>query len=68
MREPDRIIRLETVLPGPGCPGPPSTARSPRAAFPPQIKIGVNGAGWRDPTSTAESPTPWRGARARPAA
>ena len=31
MREPDRIVRLKPSSPGPGCPGPPSTARSPRA-------------------------------------
>ena len=62
MREADRIIRLKTVLSEPGCPDPPSTARSPRERSRPQLKISTNGSGWHksDINRWVADPVSWR--------
>jgi len=54
----DRIVRMKPFSPAPGCPGPPSTARSPRA----RSRLGSRSASTaqdgRNPTSTAGLPIP----------
>ena len=63
MREPDRIIRLKTVLSRTGLSRSTIYRKIAEGTFPPQIKISVNGAAGMNPTSTAGSPIPSHGAR-----
>ena len=62
MPEPDRIIRLKTVLVRTGL--SPSTIyrKIAEGTFPPQIRISINGAGWResDIDRWIADPVSWR--------
>jgi prophage regulatory protein len=46
--EPDRIIRLKTVLGRTGLSRSTIYRKIAEGTFPPQIRISVNGAGWRE--------------------
>jgi prophage regulatory protein len=46
--EPDRIIRLKTVLGRTGLSRSTIYRKIAEGTFPPRIKISVNGAGWRE--------------------
>lgn len=48
MPEPDRIIRLRTVLARTGLSRSTMYRKIAEGTFPAQIKISVNGAGWRE--------------------
>jgi len=48
MREPDRIIRLRTVLARTGLSRSTIYRKIAEGTFPPQIKISTNGTGWRE--------------------
>ena len=48
MSEPDRIIRLKTVLDRTGLSRSTIYRKIAEGTFPAQIKISVNGAGWRE--------------------
>jgi prophage regulatory protein len=48
MREPDRIIRLKTVLYRTGLSRSTIYRKIAEGTFPPQIKISVNGSGWHE--------------------
>ncbi|MGC5843781.1 MAG: AlpA family phage regulatory protein [Mesorhizobium sp.] len=48
MPEPDRIIRLRTVLERTGLSRSTMYRKIAEGTFPAQIKISVNGAGWRE--------------------
>lgn len=48
MPEPDRIIRLRTVLARTGLSRSTLYRKIAEGTFPAQIKISVNGAGWRE--------------------
>lgn len=48
MPEPDRIIRLKTVLARTGLSRSTLYRKIAEGTFPAQIKISVNGAGWRE--------------------
>ncbi|MBZ9845680.1 helix-turn-helix transcriptional regulator [Mesorhizobium sp. CA5] len=48
MREPDRIIRLKTVLFRTGLTRSTLYRKIAEGTFPAQIKISVNGAGWQE--------------------
>lgn len=48
MPEPDRIIRLKTVLARTGLSRSTMYRKIAEGTFPAQIKISVNGAGWRE--------------------
>ncbi|TGQ08694.1 MULTISPECIES: AlpA family phage regulatory protein [unclassified Mesorhizobium] len=48
MPEPDRIIRLNTVLARTGLSRSTMYRKIADGTFPAQIKISVNGAGWRE--------------------
>ncbi|MER8633383.1 MAG: AlpA family transcriptional regulator [Mesorhizobium sp.] len=48
MPEPDRIIRLKTVLARTGLSRSTIYRKIAEGTFPAQIKISVNGAGWRE--------------------
>ncbi|MER8697490.1 AlpA family phage regulatory protein [Mesorhizobium opportunistum] len=48
MSEPDRIIRLKTVLARTGLSRSTIYRKIAEGTFPAQIKISVNGAGWRE--------------------
>ncbi|UCI22594.1 AlpA family phage regulatory protein [Mesorhizobium sp. B2-1-8] len=48
MREPDRIIRLKTVLFRTGLTRSTLYRKIAEGSFPAQIKISVNGAGWQE--------------------
>jgi prophage regulatory protein len=48
MRQPDRIIRLNTVLARTGLSRSTIYRKIAEGTFPPQIKISVNGAGWKE--------------------
>ena len=48
MREPDRIIRLKTVLSRTGLSRSTIYRKIAEGTFPPQIKISVNGSGWHE--------------------
>ena len=63
MREPDRIIRLRTVLSRTGLSRSTIYRKIAEGTFPPQIKISVNGSGWHESESTAGLPIPSHGAR-----
>ncbi|TRC84423.1 AlpA family phage regulatory protein [Mesorhizobium sp. WSM4310] len=61
MSEPDRIVRLKTVLARTGLSRSTIYRKIAEGTFPAQIKISVNGAGWResDVNRWVESPTGW---------
>ncbi|MBZ9991227.1 AlpA family phage regulatory protein [Mesorhizobium sp. BH1-1-5] len=48
MSEPDRIIRLQTVLARTGLSRSTIYRKIAEGTFPAQIKISLNGAGWRE--------------------
>ena len=48
MREPDRIIRLKTVLARTGLSRSTIYRKIAEGTFPPQIRISVNGSGWHE--------------------
>ncbi|MFC5323939.1 helix-turn-helix transcriptional regulator [Bradyrhizobium oligotrophicum] len=48
MREPDRIIRLKTVLARTGLSRSTIYRKIAEGTFPPQIKISSNGTGWHE--------------------
>ncbi|MER9299945.1 AlpA family phage regulatory protein [Mesorhizobium sp. M0621] len=48
MPEPDRIIRLKTVLARTGLSRSTIYRKIGEGTFPAQIKISINGAGWRE--------------------
>jgi prophage regulatory protein len=48
MREPDRIIRLKTVLARTGLSRSTIYRKIGEGTFPAQLRISVNGAGWRE--------------------
>ncbi|TPK24690.1 AlpA family phage regulatory protein [Mesorhizobium sp. B2-5-9] len=62
MPEPDRIIRSRTVLARTGLSRSTMYRKIAEGTFPAQIKISVNGAGWResDINRWVEDPISWR--------
>ncbi len=62
MPEPDRIIRLKTVLGRTGLSRSTIYRKIAEGTFPPQIRISVNGAGWResDINRWIVDPAAWR--------
>jgi prophage regulatory protein len=62
MREPDRIIRLKTVLSRTGLSRSTIYRKIAEGTFPPQIKISVNGSGWHesDINRWIADPVSWR--------
>ena len=62
MPEPDRIIRLKTVLSRTGLSRSTIYRKIAEGTFPAQIRISVNGAGWResDINSWVANPVGWR--------
>ena len=62
MREPDRIIRLKTVLARTGLTRSTLYRKIAEGTFPGQIKISVNGAGWHesDISRWVADPIRWR--------
>jgi prophage regulatory protein len=62
MREPDRIIRLKTVLTRTGLSRSTLYRKIAEGTFPAQIKISTNGAGWReaDINRWIADPAGWR--------
>lgn len=62
MSEPDRIIRLKTVLARTGLSRSTLYRKIAEGTFPAQIKISVNGAGWResDVNRWVDDPVAWR--------
>lgn len=62
MREPDRIIRLKTVLVRTGLSRSTIYRKITEGTFPPQIRISINGAGWQesDINRWIENPVSWR--------
>lgn len=48
MRQPDRIIRMDTVRDRTGLSRSTIYRKIADGTFPPQIKISINGAGWRE--------------------
>lgn len=62
MSEPDRIIRLRTVLFRTGLSRSTIYRKIAEGTFPAQIKISVNGAGWResDVNRWVDDPVAWR--------
>ena len=63
MPEPDRIIRLRTVLARTGLSRSTIYRKIAEGTFPPQIRISVNGAAGMNPTSTDGSLIPSHGVR-----
>jgi prophage regulatory protein len=61
MPEPDRIIRLRTVLARTGLSRSTMYRKIAEGTFPAQIKISINGAGWResDINSWVADPVSW---------
>ncbi|MBZ9847417.1 AlpA family phage regulatory protein [Mesorhizobium sp. CA14] len=61
MPEPDRIIRLRTVLNRTGLSRSTIYRKIAEGTFPAQIKISINGAGWResDITLWVADPVSW---------
>jgi prophage regulatory protein len=68
MREPDRIIRLKTVLTRTGLSRSTLYRKIAEGTFPAQIKISTNGAGWResDINRWIADPAAWRPVGWRP--
>jgi prophage regulatory protein len=62
MREPDRIVRLKTVLARTGLSRSTIYRKTVEGTFPPQIKISINGSGWResDIVRWIADPLSWR--------
>ena len=62
MFEPDRIIRLKTVLARTGLSRSTIYRKIAEGTFPAQIKISINGAGWResDINRWVGNPAAWR--------
>jgi prophage regulatory protein len=62
MREPERIIRLKTVLSRTGLSRSTIYRKIAEGTFPAQIKISVNGSGWHesDINRWIADPTSWR--------
>ena len=62
MREPDRIIRLKTVLSRTGLSRSTIYRKIAEGTFPPQIRISIHGAGLResDIVSWIADPVSWR--------
>lgn len=62
MPEPDRIIRLKTVLARTGLSRSTIYRKIAEGTFPAQIKISINGAGWHesDINRWVNSPVSWR--------
>ena len=48
MRQPDRIVRLKTVLARTGLSRSTIYRKIAEGTFPPRIKISINGAGWKE--------------------
>ena len=62
MPEPDRIIRMKTVLSRTGLSKSTIYRKITEGTFPPRIKISVHGAGWResDINRWVADPVGWR--------
>ncbi|MCA0060433.1 MULTISPECIES: AlpA family phage regulatory protein [unclassified Mesorhizobium] len=62
MPEPDRIIRSRTVLARTGLSRSTMYRKIAEGTFPAQIRISVNGAGWRESEINrwVENPASWR--------
>ncbi|WP_322414340.1 helix-turn-helix transcriptional regulator [Mesorhizobium huakuii] len=62
MPEPDRIVRLKTVLARTGLSRSTIYRKIAEGTFPAQIKISVNGAGWQesDVNRWIADPVAWR--------
>ena len=62
MPEPDRIIRLKSVLSRTGLTRSTLYRKIAEGSFPAQIKISVNGAGWHESevNRRVEDPVRWR--------
>jgi prophage regulatory protein len=62
MREPERIIRLKTVLARTGLSRSTIYRKIAEGTFPPQLKISIHGAGWResDINHWIADPVSWR--------
>jgi prophage regulatory protein len=65
MPEPDRIIRLKTVLSRTGLSRSTIYRKINEGTFPAQIRISINGAGWResDINRWVADPVSWRSKR-----
>jgi prophage regulatory protein len=64
MRQPDRIIRLKTILDRTGLSRSTIYRKIAEGTFPAQIRISVNGAGWKesDVDRWIADPVGWRAA------
>jgi prophage regulatory protein len=62
MREPDRIVRMKTVLARTGLSKSTIYRKIGEGTFPAQLKISTNGAGWResDINRWVANPVGWR--------
>jgi prophage regulatory protein len=62
MRQPDRIIRMDTVRDRTGLSRSTIYRKIAEGTFPPQIKISINGAGWKesDIDRWVSDPVAWR--------
>ncbi len=62
MSEPDRIVRLKTVLARTGLSRSTIYRKIAEGTFPSQIKISINGAGWRESAINRwiADPAAWR--------
>ena len=62
MRQPDRIVRLKTVLARTGLSQSTIYRKIAEGTFPPQIRISTNGAGWKesDINRWVANPAGWR--------
>ncbi len=62
MRQPDRIIRFDTVRARTGLSRSTIYRKIAEGTFPPQLKISTNGAGWResDINRWVADPAGWR--------
>jgi len=62
MREPDRIVRLKTVLARTGLSRSTIYRKIAEGTFPPQIRISVNGSGWHEShiNRWIANPASWR--------
>jgi prophage regulatory protein len=62
MLAPDRIVRMKTILARTGLSRSTIYRKIAEGTFPPQIKISINGAGWRESEINrwVEDPVKWR--------
>lgn len=62
MRQPDRIVRLKTVLVRTGLSRSTIYRKIAEGTFPPQLRISTNGAGWKesDINRWVANPAGWR--------